>query len=245
MEIFAGLSVCLLVLAALVIAIKTFALWRRTRGLPELLLTLMLVCATVLGYPLAIASSQIPASEMWLIHATYQVLFCIGYACLLLFTLKVFRPGALWAMCFAGLTLSMLVVATVGYIIEVTGENPRSPVELSGLTLLTITPAAIAYFWTALESLGYYRRLRLQLRLGLTEVAVTNRMLLWGLMSLAAGSAVIINVGAMLAGFFLSPPIVLLSSALGVVHASCLFLAFHPPGWYKAWLERRPAVEIA
>ena len=42
MEIFAGLSVLFLVLTALVIAIKTFALWRRTRGAPELLLGLYL-----------------------------------------------------------------------------------------------------------------------------------------------------------------------------------------------------------
>ena len=52
MEVFAGLSVCVLVLIALFVAIKTFAVWRRTRGLPELLLGTMLVTATVLGLSL-------------------------------------------------------------------------------------------------------------------------------------------------------------------------------------------------
>jgi hypothetical protein len=39
---------------------------------------------------------------------------------------------------------------------------------------------------------------------------------------------------------FLSPPIVLVSSVLGLVHAGCLLFAFHPPAWYSSWLERRP-----
>jgi hypothetical protein len=34
MELFAGLSVCVLVLTSLLIATKTFLVWRRTRGLP-------------------------------------------------------------------------------------------------------------------------------------------------------------------------------------------------------------------
>jgi hypothetical protein len=242
MEIFAGLSVCLLVLAALVVAIKTFTLWLRTRGLPELLLSMMLVCATVLGYPLAIAITQIPASRMWWIHVAFQVLMSLGFVCLLLFTLMVFRPGTLWARCLVGLALSMLVAATVAYAIEVTGENPRPPAKLVGLNLFESAPIAVAYFWTTFESLGYYRRLRLRLRLGLTQVVVANRVLLWGLMTLSAGTAVVINMSAIVAGSYMSPPIVLTSSVLGLVHASCLFLAFHSPGWYKAWVERRAAI---
>jgi hypothetical protein len=245
MEIFAGLSVCLLLLVALFVAIKTFALWRRSKGLPELLLTVMLVSATVLGYPLAIASTRVPPAELWPIHAGSHVLFSLGYACLLLFTLKVFRPKTLWATCLAGVTLSTLVVATVAQIVEATGENPRDPLTLVGLTLLETTPVAVAYFWTTFESLSYYRKLKLRLRLGLADGVVTNRVLLWGLMSLAAGAAVVINVAAMLAGSFLSPPIVFVSSLCGLVHASCLFFAFHPPGWYRAWLVRTSAVEGA
>jgi hypothetical protein len=62
-------------------------------------------------------------------------------------------------------------------------------------------------------------------------------------MTLAAGIAVIISVAGMLAGSFLTAPIVLVLSCLGTVHACCLFLAFHSPGWYRAWLERRAPVE--
>lgn len=243
MEIFAGLSVGLLVLAAFVVAIRTFALWRRTRGLPELLLSLMLLSATVLGYPTIIASTQVPASQMWPLHVCAQALMTFGYACLLLFTLKVFRPDALWARGLVAVTLLLLLAGGSAYFIEVTGENPRPAVELLGIHLLTSTPIAIAYAWTAFESLSYHRQLRLRLRLGLSDVVVVNRVLLWGLMAVSAGLAVLINLVAMLAGSFLNAPIVLVSSSLGIVHASCLFLAFHPPGWYTGWLARTHVVQ--
>jgi hypothetical protein len=241
MEMFAGLSVCVLVLTSLLIAIKTFAVWRRTRGLPELLLGTMLLSATVLGYPLAIATSRIPPSEMWALHFASQALFTVGYACLLLFTLRVFRANTPWATCLAGVTLLALVAGAAAYAIELSGENPRAPGELVGLTLLNSAAIAVAYFWTTLEAFRYHRQLRLRLRLGLSEVVVANRVLLWGLMSLAAGMAVIVSTAAMLAGSFLSPPIVLACSVLGLVHAGCLFLAFHPPAWYRSWLEQGSA----
>jgi hypothetical protein len=237
MEIFAGLSVCFLVLAALVVAIKTFVLWLRTRGLPEFLLSMMLLCATVLGYPLAIATTL---SKAWWIHVTSLVMLNLGFTCLLLFTLKVFRPNTVWARCLVGLLLSMLIVGTVTYSVA---ENPPPITAMSGLALFNLVPIAVAYFWTSFESLSYYRRLRMRLRLGLTDVVVANRVLLWGFMTLSAGIAVIINASAMEAGSYMSPPIVLVSSVLGVVHASCLFLAFHTPRWYKIWVEGKYAVE--
>jgi hypothetical protein len=243
METFAGLSVGLLILAALVVAIKTLALWLRTRGLPELLLSLYLSCATVLGYPLVIVSTRIPPSEMRGIHLGSQLVTSVGFACLLLFTRKVFRPDALWARGLVGLCLLLLTAGGVSYFFELTGGSPRPAAELLGINLVTSTPIAFAYLWTTIESLSYHRQLRLRLRLGLAEVAVVNRVLLWGLMTLAAGLAVIISLAGMLAGSFLSAPLLLVLSGLGIVHAGCLFLAFHPPVWYSGWLARRAAVE--
>jgi hypothetical protein len=244
MELFAGLSVCLLIASALIIAIKTFAVWRRSRALPELLLSVMLASATVTGYPLAIASHRIPASEVLWIHLAYPLVINLGFACLLFFTLRVFRPGVAWARCLVGLALLLLAGCAAAYVREVTGANPRGQGELVGLSLVNTAPIAVAYFWTTLESLVYYRRLRLQLRLGLTDAHVANRMLLWGLMTLSAGIAVVINAGAMLTGSFMSAPIVAVSSALGLVHAGCLFLAFHPPAWYRGWVAQTYAAEL-
>lgn len=239
MELFAGLSVVGLLLAALIVVVRTFALWRRTRGLPELLLALYLTCATVLGYPLMIASTQIPAAKMWPLHVGAQLVMSLGFVFLLLFTRRVFRPEARWAQAIIGTSLLLLAAGGVAYFREVTGESPRPAADLLGVNLLNTTPIAIAYFWATCESLSFHRQLKLRLRLGLTEAVVVDRVLLWGLMTLAAGIAVVINLVAMLVGVFLSPPIVVVSSALGAVHACCLFLAFHPPVWYTAWVERR------
>jgi hypothetical protein len=238
-EIFAGLSVCALVLVALFIATKTFALWRRTRGLPEFLLAGMLTCATVFGYPTAIVASRVSAAQLPAAHVATQVTFTLGYACLLLFTLNVFRPHALWAKGLVALTLLSLMAISAVYISEVLGEHPPSRPGMTGASVFTSIPIAVAYLWTMLESFAYYRRLRLQARLGLCDVVVANRVFLWGLMCLAAGSAVIVSNGAMLIqGALLSAGIVLVCSLLGLVYAGSLFFAFHPPDWYRAWLER-------
>lgn len=239
MEIFAGLSVSLLILSALVVSLKTFALWRRTGQLPELLLTLMLVGATVLGYPLAIATNQIPAHDAWLLHVIYPLVMNSGLACLVLFTLKVFRPGAAWAEALAALTIMGFVVCAVMYIAEASRPNPRPVEEMLGLSLFNSGTFGVAYFWTTIEAMVCHRRLKRQLRLGLADGAVVNRVLLWGLMCLSAGIAVVINAAAMLAGVFMTAPIVAISSICGLSLASCLFLAFHPPAWYRSWIEGR------
>jgi hypothetical protein len=206
----------------------------------------MLLCATVIGYPLAVAGNQISATELLAIHVGYPLAINAGFACLLLFTLRVFRAAARWAKGLVAATMLVLAACAVAYIRDATGEHPSGPTQMAGLAFVNSTAIAVAYFWTTFESLGYYRRLLLQVRLGLSRGGlVPNRVLLFGLMALSAGIAVLINAGAMLAGAFMSPPIVAISSALGLVHASCLFLAFHPPGWYRTWVEQQWVAQSA
>jgi hypothetical protein len=243
METIAGLSVVILVLTAFVVATKTFVLWLRTRELPELLLSIYLTGATVLGYPLLIAASQIPPTEMWPLHLCGSVVTNIGFSCLLLFTLKVFRPGVLWARLVVAACVLVFVSGSVYYFNELTGPSPRSAGEMLGLNVSSTIPIAIAYFWTTAEALGYHRRLKLRLRLGLTDIGVVNRVLLWGGMTFSAGLAVVISLVGMLSGAFMTMPLVLGLSCLGIVHAGCLFFAFHPPSWYRTWLEQRAPAE--
>jgi len=245
MGIIAGLSVAVLVLTALVVSIKTFALWHRTRALPELLLATYLTCATVLGYPVSIASSQLPRSEMFILHLGSHVLMSIGFSCLLLFTLEVFRPAALWAKGLVGLCIVLFTATGVMQIRDLTGDNPRPLTEMLDLSLMTTAPILITYLWTTIESLTYHRRLKLRLRLGLADLAVVNRVLLWGLMTFSAGTAVVVSLIGIISGSFMTMAFVVAYSCLGMVHACCLFFAFHPPGWYSAWLQRRAAVEAS
>jgi hypothetical protein len=243
-EILAGLTVACLIVNAMFVAIKTLALWFRTRELPELLLSTMLFSVTVIGYPIALVCMWIPAKQFVPIHIAYTLTINGGFACLLFFTLRVFRPNVGWAKWIVGLTLAMLGASAVLYTTEVLGDDPRPLSELPGLGLLNIFAVAIAYFWTTFESLSYYRRLKLRLRIGLADAVVANRMLLWGLMTLSAGIAVVINTVALLQGSMMAPLIVALSSGLGLVHAGCLFFAFHSPAWYQSWIRQRSAVEV-
>lgn len=105
----------------------------------------------------------------------------------------------------------------------------------------------LTYLWSTLESLLYWQQLRRRLRLGLVEPLVANRVLLWGLMSLANCTAIVANVAAMLRGvnFSESPLLLSVSSVLGLAQATCLFLAFHAPSWYRAWVDQHHAMEIA
>ena len=47
----------------------------------------------------------------------------VGFICLLFFTLKVFRPEALWARSLVGLCLLLFATGCVAYFIELTGET--------------------------------------------------------------------------------------------------------------------------
>jgi len=58
-------------------------------------------------------------------------------------------------------------------------------------------------------------------------------------------AAIVFDRYGIVTGDFMSPVMVTASSTLGLVHASCLFLAFHPPVWYRDWVESRSAAEAA
>jgi len=241
MEIFAGLSVALLVLVALFIAIKTVALWKRTRRLPELLLSGMLVCATVLGYPLSVATHEIPPNEMPSIHAAAPFVTSLGFLCLLLFTLTVFRPGVLWAKALVATCTLWMIGGSSAFAFMAYSGSALSVSQQADLTIGTSIPIGTAYVWTAIESLGYRRMLMRRMALGLAEAAVVDRFWLWAMMCLSAFAAVLTNCTATLLGYSLSAAVIVICSALGLVHAVCMFAAFHPPAWYKAWVERRYA----
>ena len=133
------------------------------------------------------------------------------------------------------------------YAVALAGDAGPGLAERTQLNLPVAASAIFTYLWSTAESLRYWQQLRLRLRVGLVDSLVANRVLLWGLMSLANSIAIVLNVAAMLRGvnFSESPLLLLVSSALGLAQAACLFLAFHPPGWYGAWVEQRHALQAA
>ena len=115
--------------------------------------------------------------------------------------------------------------------------------EVVGQSLLQTTPVMVAYLWTAWESLRYHGLMRRRVRLGLADVVVSDRFLLWGLMALFVTAGVLLNTVALALQVEIleSPWILLGSSVTGLAQAVLLVLAFLPPRFYLSWVRGRAA----
>ena len=102
------------------------------------------------------------------------------------------------------------------------------------------SPWESAAGWGAAESLLFYRRAKLQVRLGLMQPVVANRFLLWAI-GLGALTALLgTTIWASLLG--IDPTVsawVLLESLLGSIGALTLWLTFFPSPAYKRYVERK------
>lgn len=236
---------CLVVytIASGVVGVRLLQRARRSRGLPELLAGTSYVAAPALGYPLVIVASQLPnravAVPMYIIG---EALLVFGCCCFLFFTMKVFRPGARWAMWAARLGSAVLAWSGIGIThafisysdpAEITAQA-RSP--LAGM----VAVLALSYVWTAFEGFRYYRMMRKRMALGLAEAVVTNRFLLWTLSGLTSVAWISYSALALAAGENLARNAVNVSvtCAGGIANTIFLLLIFMPPAAYSRWVER-------
>ncbi len=237
--------ICLVVytIASGVVGVRLLQRARRSRGLPELLAGTSYVAAPALGYPLAVVASQLPNRAIAVpMHTIGELLLVFGCCCFLIFTMRVFRPGARWAMSAAWLGSTVLVGSGIGIAhafiaySDAAEMNAHARLPLSGM----VGVLALSYVWTALEGLRYYRMMRKRLALGLADAVVTNRFLLWtlsGLTSVAwiSYSALILAAGENLAR---NPINVSVTCAGGIANTVFLLLIFMPPAAYTRWVER-------
>jgi hypothetical protein len=113
-----------------------------------------------------------------------------------------------------------------------------------------------ALVWMAVEAFRYRGLLRRRVALGLAEPLVANRFLLWGLWALCAVAMGLSDPVARvwhraLTGTAsvwhpeIGRPIVVvvmaMTSAVGVVGATCVFLTFFPTAGYRRWVARGAA----
>lgn len=244
MQLVALVSFAMLVVASCVVGVRLLALYGRTRGWPELLLGSMLVLVTGLGYPLRIAASQ--ASDAWAgqLEIASDVSVSLGFVLLFLFTWHVFRPGAIWARVVVAIGVITLVRRAYLTIADGAAMDPATmPI---GEIAMQMVPMIGVYAWTACESLAYYAMMRKRLRLGLADPTVTNRFLLWGLMSLVATTGIAVAAGATALRVEMTHPWLLTFTSLsGVGQAAFLVFAFVPPQTYLAWVRARAAMATA
>jgi hypothetical protein len=214
-----------------------------SHGVPELLAGLSYVSAPALGYPMCNAAPMIANRAISVpVYVAGEILLVSGCCCFFFFTVKVFRPGAQWAIWSAALGSAVLIWSGVG--ITRAFLSSANPQEVAGLAKTPLAAMVLmlmlSYVWTALEGMRYYRMMRKRMALGLAEAVVTNRFLLWGfsgLTSLAwiSVSAFFLAIGANIGT---DPVPVTVTSAGGIVNTVFLVLIFMPPAPYTRWIER-------
>ncbi|MCG8592473.1 MAG: hypothetical protein MJE66_24550 [Proteobacteria bacterium] len=245
MEILAGVAVLLLCATCLVVGVKLLLLARRTGGQPELFLGLYFMLSGAIGYPLSVIGA-IPWEGARLAAIVSPAFTGLAGVFLVSFTAHVFRPQSRIAWMLAGATAAVLAVHLVGH-----GDarlHASTPEEIERVILqwsaIPLLANAFYWSWTAWETLRHYANLRRRLHVGLADPVVTNRMLLWGLMSFTSAGVVCIDaflmyvVGTEWARTVLVP---LFTAIAGILACLFLLLAFLPPRAYRSLIERRAA----
>ncbi len=245
MQLLGLLGVVAFSLACAVVGVRLLRVAARTRQAPELSMGAALVSSGAIGFPLLIASQVLslrsgPSLAAHLLSAFGAAFTFLGYIGLLIGTWRIYRPAAQWPR--AVLAVATLIV--VGSCATLFATRDATPGGVREIALWTGVAVGISTFaWSAAESFALYGRMQRRARIGLVEPAVVNRVLLWGIGSLAAfamsAQGLLMRV--------LSGPVVddgqrLVSSALGLIAAVAMWLAFFPPAAYRRRLAQRAAV---
>jgi hypothetical protein len=236
----AGLAIATLVVASIVVGIRLLALHRRSGEAPELLLGLLLLLAVGIGYPLKIVSEQVDVATARPLLAVSALSVALGFTCLLAFTWGVFRPHSGWARAVTAMgSLSLLGTGLWDALESTFGAVPNLASDVTPQSLIHAVTVIAAYLWTAWEALRYRGMLSRRVQLGMADPVVSNRLLLWGLMSLIVSAGILLNVVAGIRGVNIveSPAILLGSSATGISQTVLLVLVFAPPRAYRDWVR--------
>jgi hypothetical protein len=235
--------------AMLTLGVRLALLARRTRGLPEALLAGHFLLSCTLGYILQ-SSGHALAMEPNASHAVVAAMLAIGHGAsvlgvgsVLVFDYHVFRRGTLLGRTLLTIGAALLVVGYAGYGLSGGFWSGRPAGFWFWLLYSGFTAVAV---WTLVEPLLYYAALRKRMRIGLADPLVVDRLLLWGIGSLARFAMLAIGAFSMLhlAGdasdlAAIAAPTFLASGVAGLIVAICYGLAFFPPRGYKQAILRR------
>ena len=230
-----------------------FARGRRSGEWAQWLLGLHLILSMGVGYLLTCAGTvsvefgvPMPRGVLIFVLSLGYGASCAGLITTLHFTRRVFRPGRGLPFAYAFASGAAIWIGWLGYVVS--GDVAFGRFE--GTWFWVMTGGMLACNgWVAFEPLRYYALLRRRVRLGLVEPIVADRMLLWGIGSVARASLVLAGP---LASRYLATlgeterlsagALVLVSSSLlGLVTSSTYWLAFQPPRAYLKWVEQRSA----
>jgi hypothetical protein len=221
----------LFAVVGLVVGIRLLALATRTRGLPELLIAVALLCGGFgLGFLRAMAVHA-PLSESLLSAAALGVAVCRGLAtgAVVVLVWRVFAPGRYWASTLAGILLLSIALLLVAEVREMRPAATNHPLYWlwNGLMM-------VSFGWGSWEPLRYHAKLRRRLRLGLADPVAANRILLWGIASgcIAIQVPVVLVAMALSGGDQIAPWALAFFGVLSCLAGAAVWLAFFPPGSY-------------
>jgi len=239
------LGVGLFMLTSAAVGARLLLLWRRTRRLPELLLTIALWCISVLGFALGV-TARLCAAGAGAPGPIVIAALCaeyVGCGALVVFAWRVFHPSESWAKGLAGVLLALMLAALLAEI----GSGQFMHYADAGLISGPIVPLGLAArglgpTWLAYECFRYHAMLRRRLELGLAELSVVHRVALWGTATLSASTGYAISVvHRAVFGTGLEAHAWALGSVslLAFVSAIGVALAFFPPPFYRRWVGEK------
>jgi len=248
-----------------VLGVRLAKLARRASGGPEIWLSAYFLLGAFLGMGLsnfvymswADAAMVLPDRVATLLNASYLFGVTTGMGCLYVFTRITFRPDAAWArMLVVGVCVAMaLGILATGWSGDFALVLVPGPAYWCTWALRTSV-----FVWLAIESLRYWGRMRLRMRLGLAEPLVVNRFALWGIWScvmlamglidplarawyvtqIGAGDVWVPELGRPIVVWLVS-----VSAALGSFAMVTLYLTFFPTRAYRRWVEEHAACRVA
>jgi len=243
--LFSGAATLAFVIVSALVGTRLLQLARRTGALPELALGLAFLLVGALGYPLGLVSiwPGLPEPVARASFALANLATGVGSAAVFVFTCAVFRPDARWARALVWLGAAVLGVQSAFGVARAFVAAPAGFAEPDLGFSVRQAATAFSYAWTAVEALRYRGLLVKRLALGLAEVEVANRFLLWAIAGAGAflGSGVMSVVSLTGATPWHSPAALVAVGLGGFTAAICAGLAFLPPRVYLDWLRRSAA----
>ncbi len=229
-----GAGVLVMIVADAVVGARLVRLSLRTRRLPELALGASLIFLGGVGYPLAVAARNgVAGSPEATAELLALALACqnLGCASLAVATAGTFRAGVAWAR---GLASLLGCVLLGSWLVQVATGDFAQPAGSSLSYWAGFVGRVLPFLWSAAESWRTHARLRRQLRVGLGDAAVTDRVRLWA----TSATGVVLAFGVFLCGLVsgadvaTSPWVLAPTSLAGCVSGITLWLAFLPPERY-------------
>jgi len=241
MLMLSGVATLAFVVVSAVVGTRLLLLARRTGAVPELALGLAFFMVGAIGYPLGLGAvlPGMPTAPARALFAISQLATGVGSAAVFVFTRGVFRPEARWATGIVRLAAFVLAVQTAFSVERALGGDPSQfAVPDLGFTVRQGV-TAFSYGWTAIEALRYRALLLRRLEIGLAEVEVVNRFLLWAIAGVGAftGSSTMSAVSLVGAMPWQDPLAISAVGLGGLTSAVCAWLAFMPPRAYLAWVR--------